>query len=203
MIQSGVFPWTARSCHASPTPRERPACAPLGWIRRLHPSIITTAEVRAADELYTGDLRHSVTLSSTPAREFRVDEPPFAQAASRYCAENTCCNLYVSDAYWKCFIWMLQKYGWCCMYCDDYTRMLQVYVSYVSTIFRHSMLDVYVSNVLVILDVCCSVSSECCKSISECYICSNDYTDMFQAYIAYDAVSNVYCICYNNYTNMF
>jgi hypothetical protein len=57
--------------------------------------------------------------------------------------------------------------------------------------------QMYVPNVSTFLDICCkcifqmfqlfqtyvaNVLSRCCKSISECCICCNDYTNMFQAY---------------------
>jgi hypothetical protein len=43
----------------------------------LHPPALALAEVRAADELHTGDLR------ATLRHQLYVDEPPFIQAANR------------------------------------------------------------------------------------------------------------------------
>jgi hypothetical protein len=89
-----------------------------------------------------------------------------------------------------------------CICCNGYTRMLQVYVPNVSTVFRHTlqvyvpnvsavfrrMLQVYVSNVSAVLDVCCKFF------LDVAYIYCSGYTHMLQAYVLnISHVSGVYC----------
>jgi hypothetical protein len=66
----------------------------------------------------------------------------------------------------------------CCICCTIYTRMLQVYVSTVSTVFK-CMLQVFLSG---------------------CCICCTGYTRMLQVYVSF--VSNVYCKCFISMLHM-
>jgi hypothetical protein len=78
----------------------------------------------------------------------------------------------------------------CCICCNDYTRILQVYVSNISVV-----LNIY-CKMLYTLQV--YVSNICCKCfLSRCCICCNGYTSMLQVYVSnISAVLNVYCKCF-------
>jgi hypothetical protein len=101
------------------------------------------------------------------------------------------------------FYLILQKWIWCCICCNNYTRMLQVYVS----------------NVSAVLNICCKcfiwmlhmlqwlytyVASVCFKCfscfkrtlqvfLSRCCICCSAYTHTLQAYVV--NISSVSYIC--------
>jgi hypothetical protein len=75
-----------------------------------------------------------------------------------------------------CFIWMLQNLIWCCICCNGYTRMFQMYVSNVSAISYVYCKCFYldVAYVTVAIHICCkrmfhlfwtyvAASASCCK----------------------------------------
>jgi hypothetical protein len=106
---------------------------------------------------------------------------------------------WVLDVCCICFIWMLQKYIWCYICCNDYTRMLQVYVSNVSAVSNvcckcfiwmlHMLQWLYTYVASVFPNVSAVLSGHC--------ICCSGYTCMLQVYVSnVSPILGVWCKCF-------
>ena len=104
-----------------------------------------------------------------------VDEPQFARAARRYCAESACCKrvfqVFHIHVFLKLFYMHVASVSCeCCICCHDYTRkcshiyykrfiwMLHMFCNGYMRVFL--VFQAYVAIVSTILDVCCKCRSD-------------------------------------------